>query len=361
MSTWDSIYLIDNDNNQYESDSNNIINNHVHSDYLVSVVCMSYNHSEYIERAIQGLVNQKTSFNYEIIIHDDASTDNTQQIICSYKSQYPSLIHTILQTENQMSKGVKILRDIVFPKIQGKYIAFCEGDDYWCDDEKLQLQVDIMEKNPSVSLCVAKTQYLDCFGSVLPKKIVPERRFSFVGGIIPKDQYLKQIWINQAYFHTSSYLIRRDFLCWIYMNSSMYKINGDQIWLRLAPFGGDVFFLDRIVSCRRILTSNSWNKWFADASEEKKAKYWLNEAESFANIDILTDRIFHNYAVVPIFKRLKASIAFDVDRVIRITKACSAKLSDFKQFGAYEDRLAFLAIRYCPHLYRKFKKSKDNH
>jgi len=115
---------------------------------LVSIVCTTYNHAKYIRNAIEGFLMQKTTFPIEIIIHDDASTDKTKEIVKDYESKYPNLIFPVYQKENQWSKGVKrILLTFVFPNCKGKYIAFCEGDDFWTDPYKLQKQVDFLEGN----------------------------------------------------------------------------------------------------------------------------------------------------------------------------------------------------------------------
>lgn len=132
---------------------------------LVSVVITSYNHGKYIQKAIDGCLMQQTSFPYEIIIHDDASTDNTTQIIQRYADQYPEVIIPILQKENQYSKGVKITPTILVPRAKGKYIAFCEGDDYWTDPLKLEKQISVMEADPSISLCFTATKWVYVDGS----------------------------------------------------------------------------------------------------------------------------------------------------------------------------------------------------
>ena len=113
---------------------------------LVSIICITYNHAKFIAQAIEGFLLQKTNFPIEIIIHDDCSTDNTQEIIQSYADKYPKLIKTIFQKKNQYSLGVPMFPS-VFPYCKGKYIAHCEGDDYWTDPHKLQRQVDFLEKN----------------------------------------------------------------------------------------------------------------------------------------------------------------------------------------------------------------------
>lgn len=126
---------------------------------LISIACITYNHEKYIRRCIEGFLNQKTSFEIEIIIHDDASTDNTANIVKEYADKYPNLILTILQTENKFSEGIKIWPTFVYPRARGKYIAFCEGDDYWTDPLKLQKQSDFLEANPEYSLCSHETFY----------------------------------------------------------------------------------------------------------------------------------------------------------------------------------------------------------
>ena len=119
----------------------------------VSVICDAYNHGPYIRDALEGFVSQKANFNYEVLIHDDASTDNTADIIREYEKKYPELIKPIYQIENQYSKGVNITRTFHLPRLKGKYVALCEGDDYWTDQEKLQKQYDAMESHPELDIC----------------------------------------------------------------------------------------------------------------------------------------------------------------------------------------------------------------
>lgn len=121
---------------------------------IVSISCITYNHVNYIRAAIDGFLMQKTTFPFEILIHDDASTDGTEDIIREYERKYPDIIKPIYETENQWSKGIRGSAVFNFPRARGKYIALCEGDDYWTDPYKLQKQVDFMEANEEYSLCV---------------------------------------------------------------------------------------------------------------------------------------------------------------------------------------------------------------
>lgn len=122
---------------------------------VVSICTITFNHEKYIRDAIEGFLMQETTFPVEIIIHDDASTDSTANIIREYKEEYPDLFRIIIQDENQWSKGGgSIYARFVFPEARGKYIAMCEGDDYWTDTLKLQKQVELLEKNQDYTLTV---------------------------------------------------------------------------------------------------------------------------------------------------------------------------------------------------------------
>ncbi|MBR5323652.1 MAG: glycosyltransferase [Muribaculaceae bacterium] len=120
---------------------------------LVSVLTLAYNQAPYIRECLDGVLMQKTNFAFELLIHDDASTDGTADIIREYEAKYPDIIKPIYQTENQYTRGGKIMNRFMYPRVKGKYIAMCEGDDYWTDPLKLQKQVDFMEANPDCSLC----------------------------------------------------------------------------------------------------------------------------------------------------------------------------------------------------------------
>ena len=120
---------------------------------LVSICCTTYNHVNYIRQCLDGFVMQKTNFPIEILIHDDASTDGTQDIIRGYEAKYPNIIKPIYQKENQYSKGVKVSLVYNYSRAKGKYIALCEGDDYWTDPYKLQKQVDFLESHPDYVMC----------------------------------------------------------------------------------------------------------------------------------------------------------------------------------------------------------------
>lgn len=171
---------------------------------LVSICCLSYNHAKYLVECLEGFVNQKTNFLFEVLIHDDASTDDSQEIIKEYQAKYPDIINPIFQTENQYSKGVSITWTYNYPRSKGKYIALCEGDDYWTDPYKLQKQVDFLEANDSYIATTSNTYYLKN----------GKTDYTYIGS--------KELWLNRKmknevkyndiparlFPHTSSWLFR---------------------------------------------------------------------------------------------------------------------------------------------------------
>jgi glycosyltransferase involved in cell wall biosynthesis len=119
----------------------------------VSVLCNTYNHEAYIAQCLDSFLAQETSFEVEYLVHDDASTDRTPQILRDYDQRYPGKFKLWLQTENQFSKGIGII-DLNMSRATGDYIAVCDGDDYWCDPHKLQRQADYLDAHPECSLAV---------------------------------------------------------------------------------------------------------------------------------------------------------------------------------------------------------------
>lgn len=166
---------------------------------LVSICCLTYNHEPYIRECLEGFMMQKTDFAFEVLIHDDASTDRTADIIREYEIKYPDIIKPIYQTENQYSKGVKVTTVYQFPRAKGKYIAMCEGDDYWIDPYKLQKQVDFLEAHPEFNICVHQTDLLE---NGLIKK--HDWRFDKNRIVFSVKDY-----IYSLFFHTSSAVFRK--------------------------------------------------------------------------------------------------------------------------------------------------------
>jgi glycosyltransferase involved in cell wall biosynthesis len=114
----------------------------------ISICCITFNHRPYIEKCIEGFLEQRCDFRVEILLHDDASTDGTSDVLKEYAARYPSLIRVVQQLENMFSKGVNPYYAYLFPISRGDYIAICDGDDFWEDDQKLMAQVAFLDANP---------------------------------------------------------------------------------------------------------------------------------------------------------------------------------------------------------------------
>ncbi len=135
----------------------------VKGDVLVSIKCWVYNHEPYLRQCLDGFVMQKTNFAFEAIVHDDASTDGSSAIIREYAERYPNIIKPIIETENQYSKRDGSLNRIMNAAMSpsSKYIALCEGDDYWIDPLKLQKQVDFLESHKDYGMCYSRAYVLE--------------------------------------------------------------------------------------------------------------------------------------------------------------------------------------------------------
>ncbi|WP_289574031.1 glycosyltransferase family 2 protein [Phocaeicola salanitronis] len=174
------------------------------ADLLVSICCMTYNHAAFVRQCLDGFMMQKCSFNFEVLIHDDASTDGTQDIIREYEMKYPDIIKPIYQKENQYSKGIDPGLKYNAPRAKGKYIALCEGDDYWTDPYKLQKQVDFLESHPDYVMCSHRfNQYIQ------DKNLLEEEKdLTFQGADYDLKNLIGGKWLTQ----TLTVMYRRDAL-----------------------------------------------------------------------------------------------------------------------------------------------------
>ena len=173
---------------------------------LVSIRCLVYNHEPYLRQCLEGFVMQKTNFRFEAIVHDDASTDGSAEIIREYAEKYPDIIKPIYETENQYSKHDGSLRRIMNAACKGKYIAMCEGDDYWIDPLKLQKQVDFLENNLDYGLVHTYFNYVDIKDRIItpPTKLHKHIQERIFDGYI-WDYYLT----NPGFILTCTCMYRR--------------------------------------------------------------------------------------------------------------------------------------------------------
>lgn len=247
---------------------------------VLTVYCLVYNHAKYIRDTLEGFVNQETKYKYEVIVHDDASTDGSQEIIKEYAEKYPDIIKPVFQKENQYSKKVGIYKTFISPMISGKYAAICEGDDYWCDSSKLEKQIDYMEAHPECSLCVHNTEMIKETGEGM--------------GILFNSSKTQQDYSVQeiiecgggGLFHTSSFLyvkkIRDD-------RPRDFKMSGagDYPLAIFLASRGTVHYFPDVMSKYRVNSKGSWTSKTSDKEKhEKTAQLHIAQID---NLDRLTD------------------------------------------------------------------------
>jgi glycosyltransferase involved in cell wall biosynthesis len=235
---------------------------------LVSVCIIAYNHEKYIRDAIEGVLMQKVNFEYELIIGDDCSTDNTRKILLEYQSKYPSKVKLLLHEKNLGFLGKKNHIEIL-KNSTGKYIAQLDGDDYWTYENKLQQQIDFLEQNHDFAICFHKARWFiennpDYYREypASQKTVTTIETLSLEGNYIP----------------TSSIVFRNKFdfnkiPSWIYED-----ISGDWAFNHLMAQYGKIYFIDEIWSLYRVHEKGHWVKK-ADISKSKayiNTKKYLN-------------------------------------------------------------------------------------
>lgn len=204
----------------------------IDNEIKVTIRCITYNQKDYIRQCLDGFVMQQTNFRFEAIVHDDASTDGTAEIVREYAEKYPDIIKPILERENQYSKHDGSLGRILNAYTRGKYVAICEGDDYWTDPHKLQKQADFLDANPQCSLTYHACK--NVFST--PCKV------NILYGECVKESYSDIDILSLYPFQTATVMYRKDIL-----DSDLYKkaqaigcTAGDQILFLTASRLGTI-------------------------------------------------------------------------------------------------------------------------
>ncbi|MEZ4508372.1 MAG: glycosyltransferase [Eubacteriales bacterium] len=134
---------------------------------LVTVILPTHNHVLFIAQAIESVLMQQTDYPFDILLHDDASTDGTADICREYAAKYPEKITLIAQTVNQYTIDRRIQSQSLIPRVTAKYTAILDGDDFWIDPKKLQKQLDYLESHPDCTLCIGGADLVDCDNKIV--------------------------------------------------------------------------------------------------------------------------------------------------------------------------------------------------
>lgn len=268
---------------------------------IVSVCCLAYNHESYIRKCLEGFLIQKTDFPFEILIHDDASTDGTEEIIREYEAKYPNIIKPLYEKENQWQKGRRGSAIFNFPRARGKYIALCEGDDYWTDPYKLQKQVDFLEANEDYGMVHTELDHYFVKTNGFIKNY-----WKTIGVNNQQGDIYNTLFGNQGSgIYTCTVLFRQKFLNKLdYSMFSKYMFGDIPLWLFIAS-QSKIGYLEKSMAVRRVLLKSAtqgnsfdYNLKFAKSGlqvfedfnkirpfkDDNKRKYLINHNKTICNI-----------------------------------------------------------------------------
>ncbi len=234
---------------------------------VVSILCLTYNHEKYIRDCLEGFLMQETTFQVEILVHDDASTDATPSILEDYYRRYPHVFRNVLQSENQYSRNI-MPSDILAPLARGRYIARCEGDDFWTDPHKLQIQVDFLDSHPDYVVSGHASYAADEKGNLLPTKRLKKKN--------RKDGEKEDLILTRQWLDLRT-MVYRNILSCPPPEKKMVQ-NGDNFLLSLLGHHGKSKFHTEIQpACYRLHGGGIWSK---KSDQEKNAMkmnsyYWM--------------------------------------------------------------------------------------
>lgn len=211
------------------------------TDPVVSIICETYNHEDYLAQCLDALLAQETRHAFEIIIHDDASTDGTAAIAEKYIRDHPGIIHGILQQENQLSQGRNPF-DLACEIAKGTYIACCEGDDFWLDPRKLEIQVAYLEEHPSCTFCFTNAQFYDDAAQAFSGTMLPGTPYEKEHLVDGSDLGVEEI-LQVEFIPTASFIFPR----WAYDRRPIFPLpayDGDRYMQMVMTQAGYAHFID---------------------------------------------------------------------------------------------------------------------
>lgn len=240
-------------------------------DITVTINCVTYNQKNFIKRVLEGFINQKTNFKFEALVHDDCSTDGTTEIINEYAKKYPDIIIPILEEKNRMQKeGCYNINIEMYSKARGKYIAFCDGDDYWIDENKLQTQVDFLNNNPD---------FAGVFHKSLRKNILTGEDICYMPikeKLKGKDIFTIKDTLYNYFMETCSVMYRFDESVKQELIQSFPKeiINGDTFLIYFFSLKGKIKYIDKLMSIKNIGNQGIWNS-VEQSKAQRDIRFWL--------------------------------------------------------------------------------------
>lgn len=235
---------------------------------LVSVYCMTYNHKDTIAQTIESILNQQTDFDFELIIHDDASNDGTSEIVRQYAEKFPDRIVPIIQKQNQFY-NCNIAKTYLNPAAKGKYVAICEGDDFFTDTKKLQRQVDFLEQNDDCSLIFHSVSQIMPNGEKLVVRPLKK------SGYVSADTIIAR---GGLFCPSVSIMVKSEVMQFFPEFRSMADVYDYPLQI-LAATKGKVYYLDENMAAYRFAGEGSWTAQrenSADIEHLENERAWLS-------------------------------------------------------------------------------------
>ena len=269
------------------------------SDPKVSVLVTTYNQIDYLGAAIESFLEQETDFDFEILIHDDCSTDGTTELVKSYEERYPDKIRGMYEEVNTYyTNGGRYFSRLMAPVARGKYVAFCEGDDHWCDPHKLQRQYDYLEANPDCVCCTVRARVIDgtteeelgCMGPLGGERDLPFEDICLKWG----SRTEKGLWNPPM----AGIFMYRDVCVDFWEEWSFKTPVGDAATYMHAASKGKVHYFDEDMCVYRYQAKGSWTSYVRRNLSQKKyndilENFEINRINMARNIDEATDGRYH--------------------------------------------------------------------
>lgn len=205
---------------------------------LLSVCMVSYNQEQYIKEALDSVLMQKTNFKYEVIISDDCSKDNTLAILTEYKNKYPNIVKVVTGEKNL---GYPNNQRRSLENAKGKYIALCDGDDFWTDTYKLQKQVDYLESHPECAICFHNVMHI-YEGTTEGRALLNPLDF-------PSNLSAEDVITRKWFLPTNSEVFRREYLFFPEWYDSVLHI--DYVLNLLISFKGVLYYMPDVMAVYR--------------------------------------------------------------------------------------------------------------
>lgn len=272
---------------------------------LASIICTTYNHEPFIKDALQSFVSQNCPFHFEVIVGDDCSQDATAEIVHEYVNDYPGIFKGVFHKSNQYSQGKSVSEPLI--KIaKGKYIAICEGDDYWIDNRKLAKQIGYMEAHPDCAFCFSNAHTLDIQNGLIGEKDMLPSTEDDARILNSVDNLTVREMLQLSFIPTASFVFRKE------------------NWLNRPIFPAGTFMGDRYLQL--VMTSFGYAHYF----EEPMCVYRVNNPNSMmGNWARCADKAISSYSgFINLYKEFDKYTQHEYSTII-------SKLITEREYGLY--------------------------